>query len=60
MKHLLFSAKVINKDENYKGFILAREGKAQVYPIKFRNFMGTLKVRGIFIGTCFNKKEIFK
>jgi len=43
MKHLLFSAKIIIKDENYECFILARKGKALV--------------RGIFIGTCFNKKE---
>jgi len=57
MKHSLFSAKITNKDENYESFILAQEGKAQVYPIKFINFMGTLKMRGIFVGTCFNKKE---
>jgi len=46
MKHLLFSVKIINNSENHKGFILAREGKASV--------------RGIFIGTCFNKKETDK
>jgi len=44
MKHSLFSAKITNKDENHEGFILAQKGKASV--------------RGIFIGTCFNKKEI--
>jgi len=46
MKYSLFSAKIVNKDENHEYFILAREGKALV--------------RGIFIGTCFNKKEIIK
>ena len=46
MKYSLFSAKITNKDGNYEYFILARKGKALV--------------RGIFIGTCFNKKEILK
>jgi len=46
MKHLLFSAKITNNDENHKGFILAREGKAVV--------------RGIFIEACFNEKEIYR
>jgi len=36
------------------------KGKAQVYPIKFRNFMGALKVRGILIGIISNQKEIIR
>jgi len=46
MKHLSFSAKITNKDENYEGFILARKGKALV--------------RGIFTEACFSEKEILK
>jgi len=58
MKHSLFSAKITNKDENYESFILTREGKALVRgcsKAEFRN-----EVRTIEIGTCFNKKEIFR
>ena len=32
------------------------KGKAEVYPIKFVNFMGALKVRGILIGIHFQSK----
>jgi len=45
MKHSLFSAKIVNLDENHECFILTHKGKALV--------------RGIFIEACFNEKEIF-
>jgi len=46
MKHSLFLSKFKILAENNECFILAYEGKALV--------------RGIFIGTCFNKKEIIR